>query len=186
MPGANTFSIPTVTAQGGQRQSTATVHLERAKQRRTFDLQLQSPVTKIIMEEDGSEECNDDYCTPSVGQYFLASGGESCDAACAAQGKECDLTAITDAAQSVDHCKAVLTDLGMAYQSSGMYPDDDSGCTYHPGQTGWAQVMHTGRDQGTAPAPTWPRATLACTSSQTDRRPPSRTASPASPSARAT
>ncbi len=106
------------------------------------------------MEEDGSEECNDDYCTPSVGQYFLASGGESCDAACAAQGKECDLTAITDAAQSVDHCKAVLTDLGMAYQSSGMYPDDDSGCTYHPGQTGWAQVMHTGRDQGTAPAPT--------------------------------
>ena len=67
MPGANTFSIPTVTAQGGQRQSTATVHLERAKQRRTFDLKLQSPVTKIIMEEDGSEECNDDYCTPSVG-----------------------------------------------------------------------------------------------------------------------
>ena len=22
-----------------------------------------------------------------------------------------------------------------------MYPDDDSGCTYHPGQAGWAQVI---------------------------------------------
>ena len=40
-------------------------------------------------------------------------------------------------------CKLVLDHLGMQYAHTGMYRDDDSGCTYHPGQEGWAQVMGT-------------------------------------------
>jgi len=55
------------------------------------------------------------------------------------------------------HCIRALYSLWRVHIvrcGAGMYPDDDSGCTYHPGQTGWAQVMHSGRDRGTAPAPT--------------------------------
>ena len=51
-------------------------------------------------------------------------------------------------------CSAVLSELGMDFTISAMYSDDDSGCTYHPGQTGWAQVMHSGLDSGATPAPT--------------------------------
>ena len=81
-------------------------------------------------------------------EYFLADGGESCSAACAKVSPvalACDLRAITAAAASVATCNAVLSALDMRYTTSAMYSDDDSGCTYHPGQTGWAQVMHTGR-----------------------------------------
>ena len=47
----------------------------------------------------------------------------------------------------------MLRSLGYSWGASGTYADDDSGCTYHPGQTGWAQVMHSGRSSGTPPAP---------------------------------
>ena len=90
-------------------------------------------------------------------EYFLADGGESCSAACAKVSPvalACDLRAITAAAASVATCNAVLSALDMRYTTSAMYSDDDSGCTYHPGQTGWAQVMHSGLDSGATPAPT--------------------------------
>ena len=90
-------------------------------------------------------------------EYFLADGGESCSTACAKDSPvalACDLRAITTAAASVTTCNAVLSALGMRYTTSAMYSDDDSGCTYHPGQTGWAQVMHSGLDSGATPAPT--------------------------------
>ena len=90
-------------------------------------------------------------------EYFLADGGESCSAACAKVSPvalACDLRAITAAAASVATCNAVLSALDMRYTTSAMYSDDNSGCTYHPGQTGWAQVMHSGLDSGATPAPT--------------------------------
>ena len=90
-------------------------------------------------------------------EYFLADGGESCSAACAKVSPvalACDLRAITAAAASVATCSAVLSELGMNFTISAMYPDDDSGCTYHPGQTGWAQLMHSGLSSGAPPAPT--------------------------------
>lgn len=42
----------------------------------------------------------------------------------------------------------MLNFIGAQFQKSVVYAteDDDSGCTYHPGRTGWAQVMHTGPD----------------------------------------
>ena len=75
------------------------------------------------------------------GGYFLATGGQSCDDACASAGG-CDLAAITFAAWSVEACKRVLDYLGVSYGVSGDYtsPGDTSGCTYHPDQTGWAQL----------------------------------------------
>ena len=92
--------------------------------------------------------------------YFLAEGGKSCTTACSNYGdspslatQTCNLNALTAAASSMDNCKAVLDSLGMSYGSAGVYSDDDSGCTYHPGQTGWAQVMHSERDSGTAATP---------------------------------
>ena len=91
-------------------------------------------------------------------QYFLGGGGESCSTACANKDSPvalaCDLAAITFAASSVARCKDVVSSLGMSFTKSGMYRDDDAGCTYHPGQTGWAQVMNSGRDSGATPAPT--------------------------------
>ena len=96
--------------------------------------------------------------SPSPSHYFLADGGESCSTACANKNSPvtlaCDLRAITAAAASVATCTDVLSALGMSYTQSGMHSDDDSGCTYHPGQTGWAQVMNSGRDSGATPAPT--------------------------------
>ena len=42
----------------------------------------------------------------------------------------------------------------MTFGNAGVYKDDESGCTYHPGQAGWAQVMHPDRDQpGSVPTP---------------------------------
>jgi hypothetical protein len=95
--------------------------------------------------------------SPSPSHYFLADGGESCSTACAKDSpvaRACDLRAITAAAASVATCKIVLSALGMSYTHSSMHFDDDSGCTYHPGQTGWAQVMNSGHDSGATPAPT--------------------------------
>ena len=66
----------------------------------------------------------------------------------------CDLGAITSAASSVARCVNVVSALGMSFTKSGMYPGDDSGCTYYFGQTGWVQVMNSGLDSGATPAPT--------------------------------
>ena len=85
------------------------------------------------------EYFGDDDCGGG-GDYFLATGGQSCDDACASSGG-CDLAAITAAAASTSACGSVLDDLGVSYANgpSGYY-DDNSGCTTHPGQGGWAQV----------------------------------------------
>ena len=85
------------------------------------------------------EYFGDDDCGGG-GDYFLANGGQSCDDACASSGG-CDLAAITAAAASTSACGSVLDDLGVSYANgpSGYY-DDNSGCTTHPGQGGWAQV----------------------------------------------
>ena len=87
---------------------------------------------------------DDDYFADDDdgGGYFLANGGQSCDDACASSGG-CDLSAITAAAASMEACKRVLDDLGVSYGASGDYtsPGDSSGCTYHAGDPGWAQLF---------------------------------------------
>ena len=70
------------------------------------------------------------YILPS--QYFLADGGKSCSTACANKASTCNLRAITSAASSVARCRDVVSSLGMSFKKSGMYTDDDSGCTFHP------------------------------------------------------
>ena len=93
---------------------------------------------------------------PLPNPYFLASGGKSCTEACATLDEDyaCDTDLITAAAANVSACKTVLDSLTVEYEHTGVYADDDSGCTYHPGQNGWAQVMNSGRDEGADPAPT--------------------------------
>ena len=105
--------------------------------------------------EDRGGSDQENCCAPgsTMGtrpEYFLAEGGKSCTDECSSRGPSwqphaCNEEAITAAAESIDNCKAVLRSLGYDWQFDGTYTDDDSGCTYHPG--GWAQVMHTGRDQ---------------------------------------
>jgi hypothetical protein len=68
-------------------------------------------------------------------------------------GDVCARSKLRDAASSVKNCTAVLKELGMSFEKRGMYKDDDSGCTYHPGQTGWVQVMNRERDAGSAANP---------------------------------
>ena len=51
---------------------------------------------------------------------------------------------MTAAAKSVTRCKDIIESLGKTPQKGGQYPDDLSGCTYHPGQQGWFQVMAKG------------------------------------------
>jgi hypothetical protein len=89
----------------------------------------------------------------SPDNFFLADGGETCDEACGRFSDTCDLAKLTDAASSVTRCKEILTNLGKSYGKAGTYKDDQSGCTYHGGQTGWVQVMNPGRDEGAAAAP---------------------------------
>ena len=48
------------------------------------------------------------------------------------------------AAESVAICKNIIESLGKTPQVGGIYPDDNSGCCYHPGQQGWYQVMMKG------------------------------------------
>ena len=73
--------------------------------------------------------------------YFLAQGGTSCSEACGARQQTCDVGAVVSAAASVARCKGIIEGLGKTPQTGAQYGDDDSGCTYHPGQSGWAQVM---------------------------------------------
>ena len=51
---------------------------------------------------------------------------------------------VTAAAESVAICKDIIKSLGKRTQKGGTYEDDRSGCTYHPGQQGWHQVMAKG------------------------------------------
>ena len=88
--------------------------------------------------------CRDDACdssSPAAPVYFLAAGGESCSAACAVRSAECELTAIQYAATSVQICNGIIESLGKRPKTGGQYQDDNSRCMYHPGQTGWYQVM---------------------------------------------
>ena len=41
-------------------------------------------------------------------------------------------------------CKTIIESLGKRPQKGGQYPDDRSGCTYHPGEEGWYQLMAEG------------------------------------------
>jgi len=74
-------------------------------------------------------------------EYFLAPGGLSCTQACAARGATCHAEALSAAASSVPQCKRIIESLGFRPQRGGQYRDDNSGCSYHPGQTGWYQVL---------------------------------------------
>ena len=76
----------------------------------------------------------------------MAQGGETCSEACEAMNATCDLGAIQDAASDVSVCKAMIESVGYGPSKGGRYPDDNSGCTYHPGQTGWYQLMDNGKD----------------------------------------
>jgi len=79
--------------------------------------------------------------TTTTTEYFFASGGQSCSQACNQAGQDCHPHAIAVAAQSVDNCKRIIESLGMTPQRGGLYGNDDAGCTYHPHQEGWFQVM---------------------------------------------
>jgi len=78
---------------------------------------------------------------PVSSTYFLAPGGRSCTSECTHRGSVCDSQKVATAASSLPFCRSLLTGLGMSYGRSGTYHDDNAGCTYHPGQTGWAQIM---------------------------------------------
>merc|ERR1712039_136121 len=78
--------------------------------------------------------------------YFLAAGGQSCKAACALEGDVCNASALKVAASSLFTCKSIIETLGKTPQEGGEYPDDNSGCTYHPGDQGWYQVMRKDAD----------------------------------------
>jgi len=81
------------------------------------------------------------WAASAPGEYFLAAGGWSCTQACQARSQNCSGKALADAASSVAECKRIIEGLGFSPEKGGQYPDDNSGCTYHPGQTGWYQVM---------------------------------------------
>jgi len=78
-------------------------------------------------------------------EYFLADGGKTCTEACKDRGGKCNLAAIEYVAGSVSICKETIESLGKTPTRGGRYRDDNSGCTYHPGQTGWFQVMDNGK-----------------------------------------
>lgn len=87
-------------------------------------------------------------CNPEgkVPTFFLAAGGESCTDACTQHGKQCDPKALKEAASSVSECRRIIRSLGKRATRGGQYSDDNSGCTYHPGQSGWYQVMRRSGD----------------------------------------
>jgi hypothetical protein len=87
-------------------------------------------------------------CNPEgkVPTFFLAAGGESCTQFCTKQGKQCDPKALKEAASSPWECRRIIRSLGKRASRGGRYRDDNSGCTYHPGQGGWYQVMRRSGD----------------------------------------
>merc|ERR1739844_877980 len=95
------------------------------------------PIEKDLLEDD------------PLGKYFLARGGQSCDEACEAGGPypggmplSCDQDKVTAATENLDTCKSIIESLGKTPKSGGgIFPDDNSGCCYHPGQDGWFQLL---------------------------------------------
>merc|ERR1712014_376708 len=100
-----------------------------------------------VMRRTGEPQCstvNADgarqrVCACKAPSYFLAEGGQSCDVACARRQETCSEDALSSAASSVSQCKHIIEGLGFWPQQGGQYPDDNSGCTYHPGESGWYQ-----------------------------------------------
>ena len=78
--------------------------------------------------------------------YFLAAGGVSCTTACASRGKVCNVAALQAVASSLATCRRALEHLGKTPQKGGEVSDDNSGCTFHPGQTGWVHIMRKDAD----------------------------------------
>ena len=76
----------------------------------------------------------------------MADGGQTCSEACENKGERCDLEAIQHVASEVSICKETVESLGKTPGKQGRYKDDNSGCTYHPGQDGWAQVYDNGTE----------------------------------------
>jgi len=76
-------------------------------------------------------ECSPRVCVCYC-RYFLADEGKSCTAVCEARGGECDAARVTEAAQSIDSCSRVLTDLGTAFDpiSGQGWLGDRSGCSF--------------------------------------------------------
>ena len=74
----------------------------------------------------------------------MATGGTSCTEACKAKGLICDTDAIRHVANDFSICKETLKALGTTADDEGAFSDDNSGCTYHPGGTGWYQLMNNG------------------------------------------
>jgi len=89
--------------------------------------------------DDGSLE-------PPEVKFMLAKGGMSCTEACGEKGQTCDEHGLRVAAGSVRTCKNMLNRLGYHPKLAGQWGDDNSGCTYHPGRSGWAQLMRKDGD----------------------------------------
>ena len=75
----------------------------------------------------------------------MADGGKTCTEACKDKGGECNLAAIEYVAGSVSICKETIESLGKTPKRGGRWRDDNSGCTYHPHQSGWYQLMDNGK-----------------------------------------
>ena len=76
--------------------------------------------------------------------YFLATGGTSCTEACKSKGLTCDVDSILSIATDLSTCNETIQKLGKTAASQGTFPDDNSGCTYHPNGNGWYQLMNNG------------------------------------------
>jgi hypothetical protein len=83
-----------------------------------------------------------------LGEFFLSDGNESCDQACSRTGLGvCDANALKSAASSINQCKSIINNLGFHPQKTTVRAGinvDQSGCCYHPGQTGYAQLKGDG------------------------------------------
>ena len=77
------------------------------------------------------------------GTVSVAPYGTACSAFCAASGQSCDEAATQALAASVGACEAAVTQLGLGWESSGDYADDDAGCVFIDNGPGdrWVQVM---------------------------------------------
>ena len=86
-------------------------------------------------------------CLAFVSQLgnFLATGGKSCTEACTVKGLICDIDVIRHVASDFSICKETLKALRATAEREGTFPDDNSGCTYHPGGTGFYQLMNNGK-----------------------------------------
>ena len=86
-------------------------------------------------------------CLAFVSQLgnFLATGGKSCTEACTVKGLICDIDVIRHVASDFSICKETLKVLRATAEREGTFPDDNSGCTYHPGGTGFYQLMNNGK-----------------------------------------